>query len=208
MSDLFCAATVIVARHGEAEYESAMVSDRGGSLTLAGREQSRVLGESLRHRRIATIWCSDMARSVQTAEIAAAGLGVPVRVRSGLREFSVGALAGRPYTDDLFAEVCAAWSRGELGVGCPGAETGADVLERVRTELEAVADQYRGETVLVVGHAGAMRVTLPRLATNVGDDFGADMPIDNCRTFELAMDADGWMLRSWNGRPLPSYPSP
>ncbi|MBA2774866.1 MAG: hypothetical protein H0U36_12600, partial [Nocardioidaceae bacterium] len=41
MSDLFCAATVIVARHGEAEYDTELASDDGGSLTLAGRDQCR-----------------------------------------------------------------------------------------------------------------------------------------------------------------------
>src|SRR4051794_537580 len=100
MSDLFCAATVIVARHGEAEYERpGVASDAGGSLTQLGRDQARRLGESLRDKRIAAVWCSDMARAVQTAEIAAGVLGVPVRVRAGLREFAVGRLAGHPISD-------------------------------------------------------------------------------------------------------------
>ncbi len=48
MSDLFCAATVIVARHGDAEYDTDLASDDGGSLTLRGRDQCRqlVLGSS------------------------------------------------------------------------------------------------------------------------------------------------------------------
>ncbi len=202
MSDLFCPATLIVARHAEAEYESPVVRDAGGSLTPLGRRQARSLAESLQDRRVAAIWCSDMARAVQTAEIAAAVLGVPVQVRAGLREFSVGEFAGQPYTDELFAGVTKAWLRGDLTIGCPGAETGAEILKRMRAELESVADQYRGETVLVVSHAGAMRVTLPRLATNVPDDFGAEEPIENCATSELSADADGWALRCWNGQPL------
>ena len=198
MSDLFCAATLIVARHAEAEYESDLASDDGGSLTLVGREQSRELADSLRDRRVAAIWCSDMARAVQTAEIVAARLDVPVRVRRGLREFSVGELAGKPYSTDLFATVSSAWSSGDLSDGCPGAETGSDVVRRMRTELESLADQHRGETVLVVSHGSAMSLTLPRLASNVRADFAVGKPIDNTGKCELAVDADGWVLRSWN----------
>ncbi len=202
MSDLFCAATVIVARHGEAEYDTELASDDGGSLTLAGRDQGRSLAASLRDRRIAAIWCSDMARAVQTAEIVAAELGLPVRVRPGLREFSVGELAGEPYTDELCRPVFEAWLAGDLGVGFPGAETGDDVVRRVSAELSSMADQYRGETTLVVSHGGVMRLVLPRLAVNVPADFGVAKSFDSCATGELAVDGDGWVLRTWAGSAL------
>lgn len=202
MSDLYCAATLVVARHAEAVYESELAWDAGGSLTLAGRDQARALAESLLHRKVASIWCSEMSRAVQTAEIAAAILGVPVRVRSGLREFAVGDLAGQPFTLDLFADVIAAWRAGDLSVGCPGAETGSDVVRRVTAELASVADEFRGETVLVVSHGGALQLTLPRLATNVSTDLGFSEPIDNVGTCELAADADGWVLKTWNGKPV------
>lgn len=202
MSDLFCAATVIVARHAEAEYETELASDDGGSLTLRGREQSRQLARSLRDRRVAAIWCSDMARAVQTAEIVAAELGLPVRVRPGLREFSVGDLARQPFSSDQITEVLAAWMSGDLSSGCPGAETGDDVVRRVTAELSSMADQYRGETALMVGHSGSLRLVLPRLATNVPPNFGVGTSFDHCATCELAADADGWVLRTWAGSPL------
>ncbi len=202
MSDLFCAATLVVARHAEAEYESDLTSDSGGSLTLAGREQSKALATSLLDRRVAAILCSDMARAVQTAEIAAALLEVPVLVRRGLREFSVGDFAGKPYTEDLFADVMSAWAASDLSDGCPGGETGSDVVRRMGEELESVCDLHRGETVLVVSHSGSMRLTLPRLASNVTMDFAVGKPIDYVGTCELAVDADGCVLRSWNSRSL------
>lgn len=201
MSDLFCPASVIVARHAEAQYGSDLTEDAGGSLTLTGRAQSRRMGESLLPRRIAAVWCSDMARAVQTAEIAAAVLDVPVRVRTSLREFAVGDFAGRRYTDNLFDDIFATWMAGDLSGG-PGGETGSDVVRRIRAELESIADLNRGETVLVVSHAGAMKLTLPRLATNVADNFGVGKSLDDCATCELAADADGWVLRTWAGVPL------
>jgi probable phosphoglycerate mutase len=202
LSDLFCAATLVVARHGQAAYDVPDVaSDDGGWLTPEGRRQARALGESLRDRRIASVWCSDMTRAVQTAEIAAGVLGgPPVTVKRGLREFAVGDLAGRPLTD--LDPTFAAWVGGDLSGGCPGAETGEQVLDRLRSELESAADEHRGETVLVVSHGGAISVALPRLCVNVPADYALRRPIANAATAEVAVDADGWVLRSWNSQPL------
>jgi probable phosphoglycerate mutase len=169
--DLQCAATIIVARHGEAEYDVDAWPDSGGSLTTLGRRQARALAESLRDRRIATIWSSDLARAVQTAEIAAGVLGVGVRVRSKLREYTI----GRPN------------------------ETPDDLCDRVSGELHALADQVRGETALVITHGGAIEYTIPRLAAQVVNDIGGGEPFGNCATCELVADSDGWVLRSWAG---------
>lgn len=202
MSDLQCAATVIVARHGQAEYEREGLCDDGGSLTTLGREQARELGRTLRDRRIAAIWSSDMARAVQTAEIAAGVLGCDVKVRRGFREFGVGDLAGESYDNTTFRQVFEEWKRANLAVGPPGAETGADVVRRMSAELESLADQYRGETSLVISHGGVMTFVVPMLARNVSDHFAWGEPIPNCDGCELAVDADGWVLTSWRGRRL------
>jgi len=86
MSDLQCAARVFVARHGEALYESDLLSDAGGWLSPRGRQQAKDLAATLAPERISRVWASDMARAVQTAEIVAGALGVDVVVRKGLRE--------------------------------------------------------------------------------------------------------------------------
>jgi broad specificity phosphatase PhoE len=203
MSDLFCAATVVVARHAEAEFEEPVASDAGGSLTATGRVQARELGASLRDRKVSAVWCSDMSRAVQTAEIAASELGVPVRVRSGLREFGVGSLAGQPFDVALFEPAYRAWMSGDLSAGCPGAETGGDVLRRATAELETLADSFRGETVLVVTHGGTMGLVLPRLAVNVPIDYSLGRSMPHCGTCELSADADGWVLHTWAGEPVP-----
>lgn len=203
MSDLQCAATVIVARHAEAEYESELLYDAGGSLTLRGRDQARALAESLRDRRIAAIWCSDQARSVQTAEIAASILGCTVRVRDGLREFGVGDYIGRPIVAGMFSGLFEAWTSGDLDTGPGGTETGRDIVDRMTAELESVADQYRGETVLVVSHGGVMALALPYLARNAGNAMAVGLDLANCATSELDADADGWVMRTWAGEAVP-----
>ena len=72
---------------------------------------------------------------------------------------------------------------GEVGV-----ESELEVVDRVSTVLAAVADLYRGEAVLVVGHQAALGLALARLlpgAPGVGLDPG--------ETVALEHDADGWV---------------
>lgn len=203
VSHLICPATVIVARHGDAAYDVVGVpSDDGGWLTELGRRQALSLAASLVHRRIAAVWSSDMARAMQTAEIVTGRLNVPTRITANLRELSVGSLAGRADGWSLVEDVYARWLDGDLSASCPDAESGADVVRRVRGELEAAADEFRGETMLIISHGGALSLTVPLLARNVPANFARGRSLVNCATCELSVDADGWLLGTWGDRPV------
>lgn len=164
MSDLQCPTRVFLARHGEADYETDLVTDDGGSLSPAGRRQARELGERLRGERIARVWCSPLSRAVQTAEIAAGVLGVDVVVREGLREYGVGALAGTAADEGAeLGPVFGAWVAGDDAAAIPGGEGVAGIAARVAAVLDEVRDAHRGEGVLVVSHGGAIMTTVPVL---------------------------------------------
>jgi probable phosphoglycerate mutase len=195
MSDLQCAARIILARHGEAEYEDEYLADRGGSLTPLGRAQARQLGQRLAGERVARVVTSALSRAVQTAELAAAELGVEVVVREGLHEFLVGDHAGALAESFPFDPVFERWTSGDLGARIPGGESGTEVAQRVIAVLEDLADTFRGETVLVVSHGGAIFTALQVLAPD------PDRPIDlpNCAAYVLEGDSDGWRVtRGWS----------
>ena len=71
MSDLQCAATLLIARDGEA----VAGQDGAAGLSADGRVKARELARSLRSARVAMIYCSTAAPAVQTAEAIAAELG-------------------------------------------------------------------------------------------------------------------------------------
>lgn len=56
-------------------------------------------------------------------------------------------------------------------------------------QVAAIADRYRGETVLVIAETAEIEALLPRSAPG-----GRSR-----RVVELLVDADGWVVRPWRG---------
>lgn len=193
MSAIQCATKLIVARHGEAEYEAPTWAPEGGSLTTLGRKQAADLGTSLLGAKVAHIWTSTLARAVQTGEIAAGILGTSVTTRIGLREFDIGDLAGAPLETDVCAPTYQTWLNGDLDARVPGAESGHELVARMRAVLAEIADQHPGETVVVVSHGGAIRLSLPTLCRMDAEPTR----LANCATVEIEIDADDWVCRRW-----------
>lgn len=200
MSDLHCPATLLVSRHGDAEYgHPSVLSDEGGWLSPLGREQVAALADSVRGRRIARVYSSTMERAVESAAIAAEVLAVDVVELAGLGEYSVGALAGRPNGDPELLSVFRAWMHGDLRRRIPGGESGEELLTRYRDSLQHIADLHRGETVLVFSHGGVMSFALPRLSTSVRDDLAQRGFLPNCAPVEVEIDGDGIRVLDWPG---------
>ena len=200
MSDLQCAATLLIARHGDAEYgHPSVLSDEGGWLSDKGVEQTTALAESLAGSRVAAVRTSPLGRAVQSGAVAAEILGVESRAVEGLEEFSVGALAGRPHDDPELQSVFMAWVHGDLRTRIPGGVNGEEVLIGYREALLSIADQFRGETVLVFSHGGVMSFVLPRISGNVRDDLAKAKFLPNCGVAEVAVDGDGIDVRTWPG---------
>jgi broad specificity phosphatase PhoE len=147
------------------------VSDGDGQLTAHGRAQARRLAEVLRGERIARVWTSPLARAVQTAEIVAGRLDVDVVVRQGLREYAASAYAGGD------------------------SESFEDVEARMRAVLQEVADQHRGEAVLVMSHSGAILASVPAL---VGQPVGPGVRLGSCGVVELEADGEEWQTTRWD----------
>lgn len=194
-------ATVLLARHGHADYVETWFSDEGGWLSAQGREQARALGDALHGRRVARVWSSDTSRAVQTAEIVAARVAVttqvPVLTRRSLREVDAGDLVGQPFDVARLHEVTDRWFAGDLAARFAGGESGEEVVARYAGELAAIAAEHAGETVLVVAHQTAASIALPMLTRHPDPQQGRAHQLANADYAELSADADGWRLVSW-----------
>ena len=210
--------TVVVARHARAAYVEDWFSDEGGSLTGAGRDQALTLARSLADQGIVAVVTSDVSRAVQTGEIAAHHLGVGVTAYKSLREVFIGDLLGQAFDVGLLEQVTVRWYAGDLDARFPGGESGTEVVDRHRAQLEAVADAHPGQRVLVVGHQTALGIAVPTLARDVTPAWARAHALENTQSVELRRepatdpardpdgDGQGWVLTRWGEQRLDVRP--
>lgn len=111
-----------------------------GCLTEHGRQQAAEVRDQLRQLAVDAVVASDLRRSIQTATIIAEPHGLPVVSTPLLRERDWGSFTGR-YIPDLKDEV---WPDDIETLDC--------LLQRAQRFLEYIVTNYKGQTVVAVGH--------------------------------------------------------
>ena len=119
-----------------------------GKLSDLGREQAVGLGGRIADRNPDAIYCSDLARAVQTAIIALRQTGreIPLLLDWRLRECDYGSLNGAPsaavhhdrvrYASDPY----------------PGGESWQLATARVAAAVRDAAGRHPGGTIMIIGH--------------------------------------------------------
>jgi broad specificity phosphatase PhoE len=145
--------TMLLVRHGQSEWNAAgrWQGQADPPLSDLGRQQAFSAGPRI--GSVDVIVSSDLQRSVETAQIISAQIGVgPVVVEPGLKERDAGAWSG--LTGE---QIDAGWPGfRESGQRPDGWESDADLLVRVLTALDAIAREYDGAEVLVITHGGVV----------------------------------------------------
>jgi len=154
---------IYLARHGDIALgkEKRYIGQLDLPLSAQGIEQALLLKNLFCQLPLDNIYCSDLRRSQQTAEIIASVHPIIPAVRLELRELNMGAWDGR-----LFSEIKAKYpgefkERGEnIAHYSPlQGESFSDCSKRVIPVLESLA-QSPETTSLIIGHAGVNRVIL------------------------------------------------
>ncbi len=161
-----------------------------GRLSTAGRANAAALGRRRRDDGLALVVVSDLARAVETVEIAFAGSDVPVHLDPRLRECCYGELDGSP---------AASLPRGRhVETPFPGGESYRDVVDRTADLLVELANQWDGARVLLVAHS-ANRWAIEHLL--LGRDLGALVaaPFAWQESWEYDLPT-GWTPRPSGGR--------
>jgi 2,3-bisphosphoglycerate-dependent phosphoglycerate mutase len=117
-----------------------------GRLSELGRGQARELGERRAGDRIAAVFCSDLARAVETAANAFREAGIPVLLDWRLRECDYGELNGMPAAD------MHAHRRDHLDVPYQAGESWRQSVARVGRFLQDLPLRWDGRRVAVIGH--------------------------------------------------------
>src|SRR4051812_7588840 len=87
---------ILLARHGETVFnvEGRWQGQSDSPLTARGVDQARQLGETLRQKRIAAVYSSDLGRALQTAREVAQFHDLEVIQEPRIREINVGRWTG------------------------------------------------------------------------------------------------------------------
>ncbi|MBI2628117.1 MAG: class I tRNA ligase family protein [Candidatus Niyogibacteria bacterium] len=146
-----------VMRHGEAEHNvlnlaNSKIENNHFALTEKGRKEAARAAEKLKEKNISLIFSSDFLRTKETAEIAAAALGLEkekIIFDERLREVKVGIFNGRPA-----AEYHAYFSslKEKFTKNPPEGENLTELKNRITGFLYDLDKKYRGKNILIVSH--------------------------------------------------------
>lgn len=154
--------TLLLLRHGRTMMTAARQFSGSGfdgpALDEEGRLQAVGAAQSLTESGAVAVVSSPMRRTVETAEIVARELKVPVQVDEGWRELDFGAWEGLtfPQVGDRFPTELAEWL-GKPDATPPGGEPIEAMVARVAAARDRALAQFPGETVVVVTHSLPIR---------------------------------------------------
>jgi probable phosphoglycerate mutase len=184
---------IYLLRHGEIDTGPGrrFIGQTDLPLNESGRRQAREWRERLAGMGWAGVFCSDLARSRETAGIIA-GPTAPIAVLRALREISLGDWEGASMAEirRRFPEAWAARGDALDTFRPPGGESFQDLAQRVMPAFRQLSESPDGP-ILVAGHAGVNRVILCRLL---------GMPLRNL--FRLSQDYAGLTRIDASVRPL------
>ncbi|NVM93379.1 histidine phosphatase family protein [Arthrobacter wenxiniae] len=203
---------LILIRHGQTPNNVRSLLDTaipGPGLTAVGKQQAAAVPGALSGQVISRLYVSNLTRTTLTAAPLAADRALDAVVRPGIREISAGSLEMRGDPDSITAylETVKAWLGGDLSVRMPGADTGAEVLERFDAVVaEAAAGDGRG-AVAMISHGAMIRFWAGHRGTNI--DWSDPKYHELSNTGIVTLDGEpgtgnapgGWTVTDWQGAP-------
>jgi probable phosphoglycerate mutase len=176
--------TLVLLRHGVTAHTTArrFSGGLGGDNPGLSEEGRAQIAEAARwlHElgdRIAVVVASPVRRTRESADIAAAELGLEVVEEGGFAEMEFGEWDGLSFPEvaERDKERLERWL-GDLTVPPPGGESFRAVEERVLAGLDRVLTTYAGKTVLVVSHVTPIKTLVAHaMGAELGSVFAMEL---------------------------------
>ena len=152
---------LILVRHSEPEIQP----DKPAStwrLSERGRDKAMLLADELRNFSPASIWCSKEPKAIETAQILADALKVPVNVTDGLEEHHRDNVPYFPAPDEFEQAIEQFFLNPEEPV--LGDETAQQALQRFTAAIDRIIATDTAETSIVVTHGTVMTLYMASVA--------------------------------------------
>jgi len=160
------ATRVLLVRHAPTPDTGHVLTGRapGVHLSDAGRRDAEALAARLAPVPIAAVYASPLERTSQTAEMVAAGRGLPVRPLAGMLEADYGTWTGGRIADLARTELWALVQRHPSRAAFPAGESIRAMQERSVRAVEQVVEEHPGAAVVIVSHADPIKAVLAHYA--------------------------------------------
>ena len=176
---------IYLVRHGETSLSGGgqYIGSTEVPLSENGREQARLLAESLKTVHFDACYCSIMGRCRETAQIVSAPHNLEIIPISEIREIDYGQWEGLNLKEmeALAPDIFRQWKDDPGTVRAPQGESGKEVLHRILPAFERFASEHLGQRILITAHRTVNRIWLCHLLgypvseyrKAVGQDFTA-----------------------------------
>ena len=197
------ATTIWLARHAETATPHVFHgAESDVELGEHGWQQARAAAEWYALNLKPTLVVSSaMRRAKDTARVIAERCGVRHHIEPSLHERRVGALGGTSFSgpDGPWQETVRRWTAGEIDHTTDGAESFAELQQRLVPTLHRIATSFAGERIAVIAHGIVCKVLLLSLFSEWGPMGWERLGhILNLATSELVHRVDGsWQAGAW-----------
>ncbi len=154
---------LIIIRHGETTWNHQHKIQGRADIPLSalGKKQAKLLGERFSKTKIDAIYSSKLQRSINTAKaVANYHSSTKTIADKSLNEMDWGKWEGLNFQEieKKFPKEFAARQKDKYNVAPPKGESPAMLKKRITPFLKKLLSKHKGQTVLIVGHAGMNRV--------------------------------------------------
>jgi len=182
-------------RHCESEGNACRRSHAqfDGIVTRKGLLQSDALARRFADVPVTAIYSSDAYRSRMTAVPLAQSKGLPVQLRTLLREYTIGVWEGVSIARSARQnpELYARWTATPYDHNIPGADQFSTVAERGCEAIRRIAKENPGGVVVAITHSCTLNCTLTRLLGQPISYYSKVKSGDNTAVTKLEVDENG-----------------
>jgi 2,3-bisphosphoglycerate-dependent phosphoglycerate mutase len=187
-------------RHGETAWnaEGRVQGQLDIPLNATGFAQARAVADALAGGSFSAIYASDLVRVRQTAEPAAARLGIEVRLEPALRERHYGMFERLTYVEvkQRYPAEYARFRDKDLDFDFVTGESLAAFAARALACVGALVERHAGESILVFTHGGVLEMVY-RHATGRGLSSRRDFEIPNAALNHVEVSGGAWRVLAW-----------
>jgi broad specificity phosphatase PhoE len=149
-------ARFILIRHGQTDWNviGRYQGQADPPLNQRGLEQARHLAQELESVQLDRLVSSPLLRALQTAQVIAEHLNIPLQTEPRLREIHQGDWQTRlrAEIEDLYPELFKAWETEPWQITPPGGESLQQVQERVFRAMDEILVRWPEQVVGIVAH--------------------------------------------------------